>query len=160
MTPLLLLLVGTALAQDVPVQGTPLPATAEAATPPPPVSGDVFVAAPPGSSIVLDGVFTGQKAPGFVRGVPVGPHRVRADLGCDTASTQVMVRAGAVERAELTLEPGSGHLSVNTDPPGAAITIDGEPLAHQGVPLIPAHILTGRDHVSIVVTLGIESTLS
>ena len=90
--------------------------------------GDVFVEGPPGASVLLDGVPTGNIAPVTLPGVPAGPHVVGVRLGCQGGDTPVTVRAGAIERPAFVLAEGLGSLLVQVTPADAVVLVDGHPL--------------------------------
>lgn len=101
-------------------------------------SGDVYVKSDvPGARILVDGVDTGLVTPAMVEGVEEGPHQVEVlSDDCRRGMRDVVVRAGAIERAELTLVDAGGLLEVTSMPIGAQVAIDGvvvgtTPLASQ-----------------------------
>jgi hypothetical protein len=89
-----------------------------------PAAGDVYVTVTGsgGGVIFIDGATTGVSAPGMVRGVAIGPHSVRVDDGCRTATADLSVRANAIERLNVDLQVGLSTISVVTDPAGATVT--------------------------------------
>lgn len=89
-------------------------------------SGDLFVSSdPPGSVVLLDGVDTGLYTPTMLAAVPTGPHTVELRTACARARGDVAVREGVIERLELSMKEGTGTLSLDSDPEGADVLLDG-----------------------------------
>src|SRR6516165_310983 len=82
---------------------------------------------PVGASVLLDGK-PPQQPPNTFTHVPFGTHRLTATLDRYQPLTQDLeVREGMSPDLHLTLVPGRAALSVQTEPPGAAIRLDGAP---------------------------------
>ncbi|MBM3321280.1 MAG: PEGA domain-containing protein [Candidatus Eisenbacteria bacterium] len=86
---------------------------------------------PPGASILLDGSPTGRTTDATLVGVREGPHVVRVNLsGYDALPETLLVDVVAGDTADaaftLTLS-GTGAIAVFSEPPGAAIFLDGAP---------------------------------
>jgi serine/threonine protein kinase len=82
---------------------------------------------PPGIPILLDGLPTGQVTPAAIEGVRLyQPHEVQlAQTGLKTASETLAPRWGEmVRRVSFKVQSTMGELVVESDPPGAAVTID------------------------------------
>ena len=83
-----------------------------------PIGGDV-------GTVFVDGVQTAFLAPGMIRDLPAGPHTVRVDHGCRTASVDLTVRPNAIERVALKLATGTGSAMFFTSPYGATVSEGG-----------------------------------
>lgn len=102
-----LLVVGQARAEDIP-------------------PGDLYVqSSPPGASILLDGQPTSLTTPALLRALSAGSHELRLEQGCGLAVAQVDIRPRVVTRTELTLQPGSGRVEIESTPAGAEVSLDG-----------------------------------
>lgn len=91
---------------------------------------------PPRAAIRLDGVPTGRVTPETLDTVPVGSHRVELALaGYRPWSGSVTVREDQIERLLVSLHrlPAQevGSARVETEPPGAALTLNGIALRHK-----------------------------
>jgi TPR repeat protein len=83
---------------------------------------------PPGASILLDG--KPPQSPNTFTHVPFGTHQLTATLSdYESIKQDIEVRRGMAPEIHLKLEPTQeiAALSVQTDPPGAAILLDGKP---------------------------------
>lgn len=85
---------------------------------------------PPRAAISLDGCPSGRLTPEHLLGVPPGSHQVGLALdGYRHWSGTAVVRAGHTENLLVTLRPlpapEAGSARIETDPPGASITLDG-----------------------------------
>jgi hypothetical protein len=161
--------------------GTPAPApatpTATEASPAPAVAakaeGEVYVSSvPAGAQIAVDGTQTGQVTPAMLR-LPAGEHTITAATACGRGATKVDIRAGLISRSELTLEQGPGVVDVRSEPAGAQVVLDGEPLGvtplrREGVDCGPHDLLIQgegladfrqRVEVRAFDTLVVETTL-
>jgi hypothetical protein len=88
--------------------------------------GDLYVQSnPPGATILLDGQPTGATTPALLRAASSGPHDLRLEQGCGLAVARVEVRPRVVTRTELTLQPGSGRVEIDSTPAGAEVVLDG-----------------------------------
>ena len=57
-------------------------------------AGELYVQSdPPGGTVLLDGVDTGEVTPVLLRGLDPGPHDLRVLQGCALAEEQVLLRA-------------------------------------------------------------------
>jgi TPR repeat protein/chaperone required for assembly of F1-ATPase len=84
---------------------------------------------PPGAAILLDGKPPQGPANTFTR-VPFGTHQLTATLDdYEPLKQNIEVRKGMTSKIALKLTPIQeiGSLSVQSDPPGAAILLDGKP---------------------------------
>lgn len=91
-------------------------------------TGDVYVKANVvGARVLVDGEDTGLKTPVMLEGIEEGAHEVQVldDQACQRAVQDVVVRPGAIERAELEVRPSGGFLTVTSQPVGAQVAIDG-----------------------------------
>lgn len=80
---------------------------------------------PPGAEIALDGRVCGV-SPVVVRAPEPGSGIVTARLeGYQPAAAPVRIRPGREERIEIRLEPVDGLVLIETDPPGADVTVAG-----------------------------------
>jgi PKD repeat protein len=101
--------------------------------PPPPAPGSISVnSVPTGALIFLDGVSTGQTTNSLLTGIAPGTHSVLLNLtGYYNASQQVTVNSGQTAIVSFTLvpipppPPATGSISVNSNPSGALIILDG-----------------------------------
>ncbi len=141
-----------------------LPAALEREAPP---AGSVLVAADvTGAPVFLDGEPRGV-TPTVLEDVPEGEHTVEIrPNGMEPFRKTVLVRAGqrAVVTASLRPAPApTGSLRVLTDPPGATVSVDGEPVGASPVTkegLAPGeHIVeaTLRGHQTARETIQVES---
>jgi serine/threonine protein kinase/TPR repeat protein len=83
---------------------------------------------PPGASILLDG--NPPQSPNTFAHVPFGTHQLTASLNdYEPIKQDIEVRKGMAPEISLKLKPIQeiGALSVQTDPPGASILLDGKP---------------------------------
>ena len=114
------------------------------------VAGDVYVKADvEGARILLDGEDTGQRTPTMLEGVGEGTHEIRVldDATCRLAYQDVVVRADAIERADLTLVEGGGWLTVTSEPNRATVSFDGAVLGD--TPLERHRVPCGQGSVEI-----------
>ena len=120
----------------------------------PPETGSVTVTSEPiGVPVVIDGTPRGA-TPLTVQIAP-GSHRIEVGSGAEAHSRYVTVtRGGDVSmHVGLTAAPaagaaaGTGGLQIATDPPGARVSIDGEP--HGVAPVTVSNLKVG-DHVVTV----------
>jgi TPR repeat protein len=84
---------------------------------------------PPGGSILLDGK-SPQASPNTFTHVPFGTHQLTATLdNYEPIKQDVEVRKGMSPEINLKLKPSQeiAALSVQSDPPGASILLDGKP---------------------------------
>lgn len=133
-----------------------------------PATGVLFVNAPEGAEIFLDGEPTQQQAPFALRGIVAGNHDIRVVLGCAWAEGSVDVRSDGVARLDLSLTPGSGTVSVLSEPAGAQVRVDGTvvgttPLDQHSVPC-GAHTLSlsldGHTPVEVPMEVGLDQAMS
>jgi serine/threonine protein kinase len=104
---------------------------------------------PPGVPIVLDGAPTGLVTPAAIEGIPLyRPHEVSVgEKGFRTVSETLQPRWGEmVRRVHLRVQSTMGALVVDSDPPGAALSMDGRavgvtPTTVSGVRLDQPHRL-------------------
>jgi TPR repeat protein/chaperone required for assembly of F1-ATPase len=83
---------------------------------------------PPGAAILLDG--KPPQSPNTFTHVPYGKHQLTATLdNYEPLKQDIDVRRGMAPKLELKLTPIQeiGSLSVQSDPPGASILLDGKP---------------------------------
>jgi serine/threonine protein kinase len=83
---------------------------------------------PPGASILLDG--KPPQSPNTFTHVPFGTHQLTATLNdYESIKQDVEVRRGMTPEIQLKLKPSQeiAALSVQSDPPGASILLDGKP---------------------------------
>ena len=128
-----------------------LPVSLEREAPP---AGSILVAADvSGAPVFLDGEPRGV-TPTVLEDVPEGEHVVEIrPVGADPFRKTVLVRAGqrAVVSASLRAAPAeSGSLRVLTVPPGASVSVDGEPV---GTSPVTKEGLAPGEHI-------VEATLS
>ncbi|MBI3450060.1 MAG: SUMF1/EgtB/PvdO family nonheme iron enzyme [Acidobacteria bacterium] len=83
---------------------------------------------PPGAAIDVDREWRGS-APKTIPDLSVGSHVVKGELRhYQTAEQSARIDAGKTTRVTLTLVPSPGRLSVTSNPSGAAVSIDGNPV--------------------------------
>lgn len=101
--------------------------------------GDLYVVVPgaDGARVFIDGKDTQQVTPVLLRGLPIGEHLVRAVSGCLQGERTVTLRAGLVERAGLTLSPGSGSVSIDYQPSGSLVSLDGAQIGPSPIRKLP-----------------------
>jgi TonB family protein len=152
----LFLLRQRAPATTAPVEG-PSPTVEASATPPveaPPVavSGSLHIeTTPTGAEIAVNGEPRGA-SPLDLTGLPVGNYEVRAELrGYSAAAQTATIVADAPDvQVKLTLgrnAPVQGALTVSSNPPGAAVSIDGAPMG--ATPLTDLRFRPGAHRVEI-----------
>ncbi|MBV8378502.1 MAG: PEGA domain-containing protein [Verrucomicrobia bacterium] len=93
---------------------------------------------PPGAVILLDGK-PPQAPPNRFTHVPFGPHQLSATLdGCEPVNEEIQVQRGMSPDINLQLRPIQeiAALTVQTEPAGAAILLDGKP------PQVPPNTFT------------------
>jgi serine/threonine protein kinase/TPR repeat protein len=103
---------------------------------------------PAGASILLDGK-PPQVAPNTFTHVPFGPHQLSATLNDYEPVTQnIQVRKGMTPQIHLQLKPSQeiAALSVQTEPAGASILLDGKP--PQILPNTFTHVPFGSHQLS------------
>lgn len=82
---------------------------------------------PTGAEVIIDGTSAGV-TPLKLDRFPVGDYSLVLKFeGSKDVTDTITVREGAICAKKYTLDLGLGGLTVVTDPPGAAITIDGQP---------------------------------
>jgi len=105
-----------------PAENHPTPAVEEVAT-------LTIVTTPPGASVLLDGK-PAQSPPNTFTHIPFGTHELTATFdNYESVKQEIQVHAGMPAEIHLTLnpEPEIAALSVQSDPPGATILLDGQP---------------------------------
>ncbi|GEM_PF-3095166 len=91
--------------------------------------GSLFVkSSVDGATVFVDGVPQADLAPAMFRDIPVGGHVVTLVEGCEAARGDVVVEAGKIARAELTLATEAGKADFSVSPGSATLTIDGHAL--------------------------------
>ncbi|MFH0800460.1 MAG: PEGA domain-containing protein [Pseudomonadota bacterium] len=98
---------------------------------------------PPGAQIILNGAATGKTTPAILEGLAAGrEHTIRAEMeNFGPAEKRVAITGGALVEVALKLIEPKGMLNIITDPPGAAIMIEGRltglntPAALENLPL-------------------------
>ena len=103
---------------------------------------------PPGASILLDGK-PPQAPPNKFTHVPLGTHRLSATLdNYEPVTQEIQVRSGMAPEIRLQLKPIQeiAALSVQTEPPGASILLDGKP--PQAPPNKFTHVPLGTHRLS------------
>ncbi|HSA24823.1 MAG TPA: PEGA domain-containing protein, partial [Myxococcota bacterium] len=79
-----------------------------------------------GAEIWLDGRPTNLVTPATLKDITCGRHQLEVRKALHEGSQKsVEVKAGDVVKVGLGLTPSAGELSVTTEPPGAAIELDG-----------------------------------
>lgn len=142
--------------------------------------GSISISSSPGSaSILLDGMYAGQTPANSslnLDTITPGEHTIGLTLpGYQPYSTNTTIAPNQTAEVHVTLVPVSGPLakgalSVSSDPAGAAISIDNNPL---GMSPLTAYDITAGSHkvtitmagyeeysTSILVTAGTTSTVS
>lgn len=110
------------------VEPEPAPAPAPAPAPEPAGATRVTItSAEDGAKIELDGKSTGQKTPATID-VDPGRHVVKLSKGCSTGEQEFSVDDGATEQLEVALTAAKVMLSVNVEPAGATVEVDGKKL--------------------------------
>lgn len=94
-----------------------------------PLPAELHVAStPPGARVLLDGEFRGV-TPAILSDVGRGEHRLRLELkGYETLDRVLTVTAAGPIREEAALVRNSGTLVLITEPAGAEVFVDGEPM--------------------------------
>ncbi|HVP94586.1 MAG TPA: PEGA domain-containing protein [Methanoregulaceae archaeon] len=124
---------GTAQVMVIAGQTAQVYATLLPVTPPAPTKGSISVySSPVGALVYLDGVNTGQITNTLLTGITPGSHTVLLNLtGYKNNTVQVTVVAGQTTQVFVTLTPvkppvpTTGAISVNSNPMGAEIFLDG-----------------------------------
>ena len=91
----------------------------------------VVTTTPPGAQVSVDGKAVPGATPVVVEGIRLSErHRVEASApGHKSASSEVRGEAGRLSRTvHLTLPSAVGSFTVESEPPGAALSLDGVPL--------------------------------
>jgi len=93
-------------------------------------AGSITVTTPrPGFEVLLDGASTGLLTPATLADVPAGAHTVRVVSGCELGEAAVQVPATGSATASLNPQKADGELVIDTSPPEAEVSLDGEPTA-------------------------------
>jgi len=105
-------------AQPAPTESAPAAST----------TGDLELATiPAGASIKLDGNDVADTTPATLRALPGGAHTVAFTLeGYHPASRAFSIKPGETFHLAVPLTPAGAAVSITSDPPGAAILIDGK----------------------------------
>jgi len=113
--------------------------------------GILYVAStPPGAQVILNGRLTEKVTPATIERLPAGEHVVRLTKGDLIAEQRVTVIRDDVVRLTLELRPGMASLYINSTPPDAEVTLDGQPA---GVtPLIVRDVTVGAHTIRLVKT--------
>ncbi|HEY3452156.1 MAG TPA: PEGA domain-containing protein [Myxococcales bacterium] len=110
-------------------------------TQPAAASGTIKVSTTPlGAAITLDATPTPERTPATLSGVSLGDHRVRLQLKGYRESTQTVTlgkdgetAAVSVELAQEQEQAAVARLTVESNPPGAEVLVDGKTLGHSPV---------------------------
>jgi len=102
----------------------------------------VVTSRPTGAQVQLDGAILGETTPTAIRGLAAGRHRLRLSLK-DHASVEqtVNLSEGQRQAVEIAMPPVSRNIEIQTQPPDAAIYLNGE----LSVQRTPAHLEIGGD---------------
>lgn len=105
------------------------------------VGGALIETDPPGAAITLDGVLLRQKTPAELHNLAPGAFDIRLSRpGARPWTGQIAVLPGKVTRLEISLQPQGGYggsIRVESEPPGAAISVDGRPTGAATPALLP-----------------------
>jgi hypothetical protein len=118
--------------------------------PAPPDTGTLVVESkPPGAEVLVNGATRGRTP--LQLSLPPGAHRLELVNGTERRTVPISITAGgqASQYFELQQQPvtANGQLSVRTDPPGARVTVDGQP---RGVaPVLVADLAPGPHTVVV-----------
>ena len=111
-------------------------------------TGILFVeSVPSGGRISVDGGPSRDSTPAMLRDVPAGEHVVRVVREHLVAEERVRVVRDDLVKVHLSLGPESGALFIESNPPGAWISIDGAP--HGTTPSLLRGIAAGSHTVSV-----------
>ena len=115
-------------------------------------AGSIQVTASAPGELLLDGFPTGLTAPATLEGVAPGPHEVAMEWGCLIGEVEVEVEREKTTTIELSLEDrgGSGTLQVVGLPPGAELSLDGQPIE-------PTQSVACGPHTILVEAPGFET---
>jgi TonB family protein len=140
---------------------TPSPTVAEAPSPtvvptgaPPAGATDGALrveTTPPGATVVVDGQPRGV-TPLEVPGLAFGAHELKVELAGHDAQVQPFTLSAESARADLKFTlgrsaPGQGTVDVVSSPPGASVTIDGQPAGT--TPLSGLTLKAGRHRIAL-----------
>ena len=114
-------------------QTTQVFATLIPVKPPVPTTGSINVNSNPlGAEIFIDGMDTGYQTSSVLSGIQPGSHSILLNLtGYQNGTAQVSVIAGQTAQVYISLtpvpppEPTQGNISVNSNPIGASISLNG-----------------------------------
>lgn len=116
---------------------------------PPAVQGSAsIISRPDGAQVLVNGVAKGVTP--LTLSMPIGTYTLELQNGTSKRSLPLVIEAGAVVRQYVDLLPSTGEtgrLDVQSDPPGAQVTINGTP---RGVtPLSLAAIEPGQHRIAV-----------
>ncbi len=125
--------------------------------------GSIFVTSQPDSAgIYLDGVATNKITPDTLVNIPKGSHQLTLKRNgyADTTLT-VNVVAGEVTNVSVQLRQyvPRGSITIDSNPQGAGIIIDGEPLGVQ-TPYTIANLLEGNYNLTLTLTGYYDTTFT
>jgi len=107
---------------------------------------------PAGAAVSIDGLPAGALTPALIRPLSVGTHTVQLRReGYDVWTEAVVIHQGQTLQAQAVLAPSQrnrGALVVQSQPPGAAIVLDGVP-AGVSTPASFAALLAGSHRVEL-----------
>ena len=111
-------------------------------------TGELYVeASEAGARVYIDGEQVEGVTPLMVSDIAAGSHEVVVTTGCGRAEAQVDVRAGLIERLDLTLEEGLGELRLSSMPGNAEVTLGGESMG--STPIILRDLACGAHEVTL-----------
>lgn len=113
-----------------------------------PITGLVIVhAVPPHAEIEIDGAHHGA-APLLLTDIALGKHRVRASAaGYVTREMDLIVDGRIPRKLEIALTSDSARLTIESEPPGAAVTING--IGRGETPCTVERMPTGESEIEV-----------
>ncbi len=106
-----------------------------------------FESEPPGATVMVDGNLACNATP-CAEELPAGRHEVTASLKAHETARETIEVGERSAPVRFVLPPLFGTLDVETEPPGLALFVDGEPAGH--APLIRRVVSEGVHDVTVV----------